>query len=142
MNFKKIIEISLALSGKHPGNQRCKHFTFIYEKNKLLSIGINSSKTHPLNLKYNYINKQKDKISEIVGTHSEVSAVKKIGYGYCFDGLTLINTRVNRNNQIDYSKPCNGCMDMICELGFSKVFYTDKNAKFQLLIPTKELLLV
>ena len=133
--------MSLALAGKHPSHQRCKHFTFIYEKNKLLSIGINNPKTHPWNLKFNYVNKQKNKISEMVGTHSEANAVRKLGYNYYFEGLTLINTRVNRNNQIDYSKPCNGCTQMICQLGFSKVYYTDKNKKFQLVIPDKTLLL-
>ena len=141
MNFNKMIEISFALAGKHSGTQRCKHFSFIYDKNKLLSIGMNSSKTHPSNLKYNYINKQKDKISEIVGTHSEMNAVNKLG-NFEFSGLVLINTRINRNNMLDYSKPCNGCMEMICELGFSKVYYTDKNGKFQFLIPHQKLLLV
>lgn len=134
MNFEKIIEISLALAGKHRYQQRCKHFSFIYEKNKLISIGINNPKTHPWNLKYNYINKQKNKISEMVGTHSEVNAVRKLGYEFC-DGLIMINTRVNKNNKIDYSKPCNGCMEMICQLRFEKVFYTDKLGNFQMIIP-------
>ena len=141
MNFNKILEMSLALAGKHRSFQRCKHFTFIYEKNKLMSVGINNPKTHPWNLKFNYINKQKNKISEMVGTHSEMCAVRKMGYSYSFEGLILINTRVNRNNQIDYSKPCNGCLQMICELGFSKVFYTNKHKKFDFLVPDKTLLL-
>jgi deoxycytidylate deaminase len=90
---------------------------------------MNSAKTHPLNLKYNYINKQKDRISDIVGTHSELSAVLKLGYEDC-GGLTIINTRINRRNELDYSRPCIGCMDMLTQLGFKRIFYTTKDKTF------------
>lgn len=136
MNFKKIIELSFALSGKHKYGQRCRHFSFIYEKNKLLSIGLNNPKTHPLNLKFNYINKQKHKISHMVGTHSEMNAIIKLGQKN-YEDLVLINTRINRKNEIDYSCPCNGCMEMLFSLGFKKVYFTTKNKNFELLIPQK-----
>ena len=96
----------------------------------MISIGINSPKTHPSNLKFNYINKQKLKINDIVGTHSELSAVIKLGNENC-KGLTIVNTRVNRNNEIDNSCPCNGCRDMIKKLGFKKLVYTTKQQKFK-----------
>jgi deoxycytidylate deaminase len=130
MDFKKIIEMSFALAGRHRYSQRCKHFSFIFEKNKLISIGINSPKTHPLNLKYNYVNKQKDKISHIVGTHSEMNAVIKLGLLTNCEGLTIVNTRINRKKEIDYSLPCNGCMDMLLDLKFEKIYYTTKEKKF------------
>jgi len=129
MNLNRIIEISFALAGKCRHTKRCRHYSFIFENKKLLSIGINSPKTHPLNLKYNYINKQKNNISEVVGTHSELSAVIKLGLDD-YSGLILVNTRINRNNKLDYSFPCNGCMDMIKQLNFEKVVYSDKEGKF------------
>jgi deoxycytidylate deaminase len=130
INFNKFLEIAFALNGKHKFNQRCKHFSFIYEKNKIISIGINNSKTHPLNLRYNYINKQKSKISHIVGTHSEMKAVIKSGLSV-FQNMTIINIRINRKNKIDYSCPCNGCLEMLMDLNFSKIYYTTKDGKFQ-----------
>lgn len=132
MNFDKVIEISFALAGKYPYKKRCRHFSFIFERNRLVSIGINSPKTHPLNLRYNYIGQKQLKINDIVGTHSELSAVIKIGDESC-KGLTIINTRVNRNNQLDYSHPCSGCMDMIKKLGFKRLFYTTKQQTFEFL---------
>lgn len=139
MKLNKIIEMSYALAGRHKHRQRCKHFSFIFDKNKLLSVGVNSPKTHPLNLKYNYLNKQKDKISHIVGTHSEMSAVIKLGFEYC-EGLTIINTRINRRNEIDNSHPCNGCMELLKELKFLKILYTAKDKKFhQINLPEYEL---
>lgn len=132
MNYKKIVEISYALAGKCRHNKRCKHFSFIFRNKRLISIGINSPKTHPLNLKYDYVNKEKHNISDIVGTHSEMRAVIKLGLDD-YRGHTLVNTRINRNQEIDYSFPCNGCMQMTRELGFERVIYTNKFGEFETL---------
>lgn len=132
MNYKKIVEITYALAGKCTHDKRCKHFSFILRNKRIISIGINSPKTHPLNLKYNYINKQKHKISDVVGTHSELRAVIKLGLTNC-KGYTIINTRINRNQKLDYSYPCNGCMEMLIQLGFNKVIYTNKDGNFEVL---------
>ena len=132
MNLNRVVEISFALAGKCRHAKRCRHYSFIFENKKLLSIGINSPKTHPLNLKYNYINNQKKNISEVVGTHSELSAVIKLGLDDC-SGLILVNTRINRNNKLDYSFPCSGCIDMIKQLNFEKVVYSNKDEKFSTL---------
>jgi len=129
MNLDKVIEISFALAGKCRHNKRCKHFSFIFDNKRLLSIGCNSPKTHPLNLKYNYRNKQKHNISDVVGTHSEMSSVIKLGYDNC-SGLTIVNTRINRNNKLDNSQPCGGCMEMIKQLGFKKIVYSNKDQEF------------
>ena len=64
MNFNKIIEVSYALINKHNADLRCRHFSFILDRNRIISIGLNSPKTHPLNLKYNYVNKNNEKISK------------------------------------------------------------------------------
>jgi deoxycytidylate deaminase len=129
MNFDKIIEVSYALINKHNADLRCRHFSFILDKTKIISIGLNSLKTHPLNLKYNYVNKNKEKISDIVGTHSELSAVIKLGEEDC-SGLTLVNTRINRNDELDFSAPCNGCSDMVRQLNFKQVWYSNANGLF------------
>jgi deoxycytidylate deaminase len=129
MNFNKIIEISYALINKHSADLRCRHFSFILDRNRIISIGLNSLKTHPLNLKYKYVNKNNQSISNIVGTHSELSAVIKLGEEDCSD-FTLINTRINRNNKLDFSAPCSGCCDMIKQLNFKYVFFSNSEGKF------------
>lgn len=132
-NLSKAIEISYALVGcNKKRTPRCRHFSFIFYKNKLLSIGFNNYKTHPLNLKFNYVNRQMNRISSFIGTHSEMKAFIKLRRKNCF-GLTLINTRINRNNKIDYSKPCKGCCDMIKKLGFKEVYFSNKNGDFDFL---------
>ena len=129
MNFDKIVEVTYALINKHNADLRCRHFSFILDRNRIISIGMNSTKTHPMNLKYNYVNKNKEKISDIVGTHSELNAVIKLGIEDC-SKLTLVNTRINRNNLLDHSAPCNGCSDMIKQLNFKNVYHTDSQADF------------
>ena len=79
MNLKKIVEISYALMDKSDFKKRCRHFSFICSGKRILSIGINNSKTHPINLNFDYVNRQKKYIRDVVGTHSEINAVLKIG---------------------------------------------------------------
>jgi len=129
VNFNKIVEVSYALINKHNADLRCRHFSFIMDRNKIISIGLNSSKTHPKNLKYNYVNKLNENISDIVGTHSELSAVIKLGEEDC-SGLTLVNTRINRNDELDFSAPCSGCCDMIKQLNFENVYFSNNLGAF------------
>lgn len=67
-------------------------------------------------------------MADQVGIHSEMDAVLKLGYTDCA-GLTMINTRIDRNHQLAMSCPCKGCMHMLSQLNFKKIFYFD-NHKF------------
>jgi hypothetical protein len=133
MNFAKIREISHALASKHASDQRCRHFSFIMHKKRVLSIGFNTPKTHPINLKYDFVNKKNVPIHDLVGTHSELSAVIKLGTENC-EGLIMVNTRVNRRNEIDFSMPCRGCQSFLDTLNFKKIYYSDKSGNFLQLV--------
>lgn len=126
------MEASYAFAGKKNHPQRCRHFSFILDGARIVSMGINSPKTHPMNLKFNYMNRNKVRISSFVGTHSELNAVMKMGYPDC-SGLILINTRINRNDELDCSKPCLGCTDMMGKLGFKAAIYTTKGGDFEMM---------
>lgn len=127
--FKKCIEVSYALLGKH-GDYRCKHFSFIFLKNRLISIGINNPyKTHPRNLEIGFYSRSGEDISTTVGVHSELSAILKLGEQDC-SKFTLVNTRINRNNQIDLSKPCKSCYSLVKQLNFKRIFYSTNDNNF------------
>jgi len=64
-------------------------------------------------------------MADQVGVHSEMDAIIKLGLTDC-SGLTLINTRIDRNNQLAMSKPCLGCTDMLRNLNFRRIYYFDK----------------
>jgi deoxycytidylate deaminase len=135
MNFDRYVELTHALKDNcHNFKCRCKHFSFIVKKNKILSIGINNpKKTHPRNIRYKYTGRFNNDISTYVGVHSELSAVLKYGLEDC-TGHILINTRVNAAGEIANSKPCNGCQNLIYQLNFKKVYYTNDAGSFEQLV--------
>lgn len=135
MKLDKYIDLTLVLKDTcHNFKCRCKHFSFIVKKNKILSIGINNpKKTHPRNLKYNYTGRYNNNISEVVGVHSELSAMVKYGFEDCTN-CVLINTRVNAAGKIANSKPCKGCQSLISQFNFKRIYYTTDNGDFDRLI--------
>lgn len=118
---KRIIDSSLKLFEFPDGKN--KHFTFILNKNKIVSTGINLGyKTHPESKELGY---------RFDAIHSEFHAVIRYrGNEKDFSRLTLVNTRLNHLKQLDMSKPCPICQDLIKSLGFRKVYYTDYNGNF------------
>jgi len=130
MNFKKIIELSYALLPTH-GDYRCRHASFILHRGKILSIGINQpGKTHPYNLKFRYRNKRNQPISDIIGIHSELAAIIKLGR-HSLENLDIINTRIDRNERLVLARPCHGCIDMLQQLRINNIYYSNNQAGFE-----------
>lgn len=128
--FEKYIEIS---KGLMPNNFQNKtfHTTFIVKKNKIIKIGINSYKTHPRNLRYNH--RGKDNGADIrmyVAIHSELSAILKYGKDDCSDCI-FVNVRIDKNGQPNIAKPCCGCSDLLNQVGYKRIYYTDSLGNFQ-----------
>lgn len=127
--FSKFIDLTRALM---PTQCKMKafHATFILRKNKIQKIGINSDKTHPANLKYKYIGKDGKDIRTMVGVHSELSAILKYGKEDCSD-CVFVNVRVDKNGYPTMAKPCRGCSDLLSQIGFKKLYYTNVEGKFE-----------
>ena len=95
---------------------RCKHFSFLIEKNRIISIGYNQSyKTHPLSKKFGH------RFSSI---HSELHAISSFGKT---NGLILANVRLDLNGNLRESKPCQPCQKMLKYFNIQNVFYTIDN---------------
>lgn len=127
--FQKYIEITKALMFD---NFKAKtfHTTFIVRKNKIQKIGINVDKTHPANLKYNYLSKDGTDIRSMVGVHSELAAILKYNKTTCYDCI-FINVRIDRNFKPTIAKPCKGCQDLLTQVGYKKVYYTNNKGEFE-----------
>lgn len=113
--------------------QQCRrtfHTTFIVKKGKIQSIGINSTKTHPRNLKYNYKGADGVDIRTMVGVHSELDAVIKMGRKDLSD-CVFINVRIDNNGQVALSAPCEGCQSILSRVGFKQVWYTNNDGQFE-----------
>lgn len=114
----RLEEIAFALL---PANrkQTCTqffHVAAIFHKNKILSIGVNGRKTHPMARKYGHRNNQ---------IHAELSTIIKMG----LTDLSKYNMavlRINRRNGLAMSKPCKNCQKLILDTNIKNVFYTDR----------------
>lgn len=113
--------ITLTHDLKHLPDGRNRHFTFIVKRNRILSIGWNSTKTHPRANKYKY---------RFDAIHSELSAVLKFkGNLSDLRDCVLINSRINSLGIIGYAKPCKFCLDWLGNLNFRKIYYSSHEGK-------------
>lgn len=127
--FDKYIEITKALMFDN-FTAKTFHTTFILKKNRIQKIGINADKTHPANLKYDYCGKDGKDIRAMVGVHSELSAILKYGKDDCSD-CVFINVRIDKNGNVTMAKPCRGCQDMLKQIKYKKLYYTNNTGKFE-----------
>jgi len=126
---KRYIEISKALRPE----QHCRrtfHTTFIVRKGKIQRIGINAFKTHPRNLLYDYVGAEGVDIRTMIGLHSELDAVIKMGKRDCSD-CVFINVRINKHGQVSMAAPCQGCQSILRQVGFKQVFFTNNDGEFE-----------
>jgi len=130
--FNKLIEISYALYDKS-SDKRCQHFSFILFKNRIISIGQNSVKTHPINIRNSVVGRDGSDLRHIKTTCSELAALIKlknttnIRYKKC----VMVNVRIDRNKKINYSHPCAFCQSLLAYFNLKQVFFTNSFGKFE-----------
>lgn len=94
---------------------RCKHFSFLIDKNKIVCFGINLQyKTHPLAKKYGH------RFSSI---HSEVHCLSR--YKGDTGGLVLLNIRLDNWGNLKDSKPCEYCEKFLHDRNIQFIYSTD-----------------
>lgn len=119
--LSKIEEISYAMLPANRKNSKFFHVAMIFKKNKILSIGQNSFKTHPIARKYGHRG---------FCTHAEASASLRYGVDDCH-GLDMAVLRINRLNRLTISKPCVNCQYLIDSIGIKNVYYTNKKGEWE-----------
>lgn len=88
-----------------------RHCSIVMRKGRVLAVGTNRIKTHPLAKKYGYL------FDEM---HSELDAFRQCEE---HDSLELWNFRFNRFGQERLSRPCPKCMPW-CYQVFRDIYYT------------------
>lgn len=130
--FKRLEDTALSLIDWSDG-LRCRHFSFIISKKRIISIGYNTQKTHPANLKYKKFSlKTGEDISEHKHTCSEFNAVVKLKNLTNIDTkkCTLINLRYDRNKKIAFAAPCMSCLSLLSFHEFKRVLWTDSEGNY------------
>jgi cytidine deaminase len=129
---KKLEETAFSLFDRS-SDKRCHHFSFVLYKNRIIAIGQNNRKTHPVNLKnkkfsiYSGLDFSTEKY-----TCSEYNAILKLKRLTNIDTkkCQLVNLRINRNEEIDYAKPCSSCRNLLNYFEFKSVEFTDKKGEY------------
>ncbi len=107
------------------------HWSFLYDKSKLLVIGENKLGTHPrnrFNLKEFHVS-MKSICSEL---NLFIRAKSKFNiYEMDWKKLILINVRLNRNEEISNSCPCKACQNLINYIGLKNIYYTTDTGEFE-----------
>jgi hypothetical protein len=109
----KTIELAKNYTLENPRPK--KHTSLIVRKGKVVSVGTNENRTHPLAKKYGY------RYDEV---HSELDALLR--YRGPKNNLILVNYRMNRFGDMRMSKPCCKCMAW-CAAIFDRIYYTTSN---------------
>lgn len=102
-------------------NRNYNHVSIIANSSRVLGIGTNKRKTHPLAMKYGYRNCE---------LHSELDALLQIDKLFRRD-MILINFRFNPKGEMLLSKPCRLCLPW-CYDSFDEIYYSIPDGLVQL----------
>jgi hypothetical protein len=131
--YERLLEIAKALPKDKA--MRCKHVSFLVHKGKVVSIGQNQHKTHPIHLRNRKKNQNGIDFSENKPHCSEWSCIRQ----FCrmtdipVQKCVLVNVRIDANGAIKNAKPCASCQQLIDAITPRKVFYTTDDGVFDLL---------
>jgi len=118
--IKRTVELAFAMTPTIR-ELRTTHVSFLIKSGKIVHIGWNKNKTHPINLQHPYH-------AGAVGLHSELDVCLKSGKDD-LSGHEIIVIRVDRNNKLAMSKPCVGCASVLKQFGIKDVWYSNKDGE-------------
>lgn len=97
-----------------------RHAAAIYVGNRLVAVGVNQMKTHPMQARFG-INE------EAVYLHAEIDAIKNALKRISLDDLQTATLYVakSKNGKSKNSKPCEGCQKAIMHFGIPHVHWTN-----------------
>lgn len=115
------IAFKTAKTSEGAGRNGCyKCAAVIFNKRKVLKVGINKSKTHPL----------LDPYTEYPHLHAETDAI--INSRGRIKGASILVVRTNRQGTSrGMSRPCEVCTKMIRRVGIKRVYWYDWNGELR-----------
>ena len=95
-------------------------------KNKILSVGWNSSKTSPLQRKYNKYRDYDIDVDLTKNTiHAEINCLNKIkDLEINWSKVNVFVFRIKKDDSRGMARPCKGCMAFIKSLGIKNIYYS------------------
>lgn len=132
-HIEKTTDILRKLAITLPNVAHARVAAAILYKNRIVSFGFNSYKSHPFQLKYG---KNKDSIC----IHAENAAIRNFLRVFDADKLkhtTMVVGRMKKTADLQWidgiSKPCEGCQRALATFGIKKVWFTTDEGTLQCL---------
>lgn len=124
--LSKTIELAAALFDPQMHGPRCFVACFVYHKGTLMSVGVNSEKTNPTNLKNPLSCRRSGKFIDKRGTCAELHALIQLKNktNLDFESVELVNVRIDRQGNIGMAKPCISCESLLEWAKPKRVYYT------------------
>ena len=107
-----------------------KTVSFLIYKGKVVSFGINSDKTSPLQNKYRLTTDLKYIENFVDKEHSEVNCLGKVHPRFRFDKCEIVIISKKKDGNFRLARPCAVCMAAIKDFGIKKIYYTNRNQTF------------
>lgn len=115
---KRILKSLLKEAEDHEPAFRARVVAAVVNKGKIVAIGKNQNKTHPVAARYS-------KHPEAIYLHAEVDAINKAKRVLKdFSKAELHVVRMKQDGSLGLAKPCSGCSKCIKDEKIHKVFYT------------------
>lgn len=101
-----------------------KTVAFLVYKGKVVSFGINSDKTSPMQKLYRSRTALKDIENFLDKEHAEINCLRKVDTSINFDKSEIIVISKKCDGTFRLARPCTVCMSAIKDFGIHKVYYT------------------
>lgn len=130
MNDKlKIRSVEIAYALFKPAEHEHRVFVacFCWRKNRLVEIGINRDRTHPINLHNPLVCRRTGRVvSENKKICAELAAFisLKNKTNYEFKDISIVNVRIDRKLKIKNSRPCSSCESLFNYLTPKEIWYS------------------
>jgi len=118
--INKAIQIARSLCPTNRENKN-SHIAFLIKSNLIEKIGTNKKRTHPEIKNHPYH-------EGYVGIHAELDCILKLDKEDLSDYKMLI-IRVDRNGNLNMSKPCPGCLSLLNQFNIKEIKYSDAAGK-------------
>ena len=104
----------------------------VVDGNRIISTGYNSTKTSPVQDKYNKYRHFDDGAYCIPKVHAEIAALSPLlnNNSINWSKTELYIYREHKDGEISCAKPCEACSALIRDLGIKRIYYTDWDGSF------------
>lgn len=128
--FNRCVSIAKALKSESQSG-RAFHTSFAIDHGRIIKIGINNySRVYD-----GRFGKYKSKFvtfDYIPGIHSEIDLALKLG-SQDWNGLEILNIRIDNNNKVALSKPCQNCGRIVAnQFRPKRLFYSNNEGNYEL----------